>query len=119
MQGLVKRDIIATPIGHGEAETHMCSQACHASATAAAFSELGSHNVAHSNVTCVACHDATHLPVTQNQAGKWVISRSYQYNDLEFTEEYQSHNLSKDVNCLKCHAVGNPWGLLELANHEN
>jgi hypothetical protein len=68
----------------------------------------------HSAVTCVACHDASDLPVKYLEDQKiWVVFRVTELLGRYSEKTYQSHAITKNVNCARCHYVDNPWGLVE------
>ncbi|MEW6717354.1 MAG: hypothetical protein AB1345_07620 [Chloroflexota bacterium] len=72
------------------------------------------HNVAHSAVSCIACHDASGLEVGPIEGQNlWVTFRTVTLLGRSQTEPYQSHNLQRVVDCGRCHYSGNPWGLTD------
>jgi hypothetical protein len=108
----------ATPsVGHQAGSQGFCGgPQCHASATAAAQGTRLMHDGIHAVVTCVACHDASGLEVGPLEDGSaWVTWRKTELLGRENNEPYQSHAITRQVDCLRCHNAGNPWGLVELA----
>ncbi|GAB4256548.1 MAG: hypothetical protein Kow00129_17030 [Thermoleophilia bacterium] len=59
----------------------------------------------HKDVACIACHDAE-LGVHRDSTGE-VYPYALKHN---VEESWPSHNLTKDVQCAKCHYAGNPLG---------
>ena len=68
----------------------------------------------HTAVTCVACHDASGLPAKYLEDQKiWVVFRVTELLGRYNEKVYQSHALTRSVNCSRCHYIDNPWGLVE------
>ena len=68
----------------------------------------------HTAVTCIACHDASDLQVKFLEEEKiWVVIRITELLGRTSEEVYQSHAITRNVNCARCHYVGNPWELPE------
>jgi hypothetical protein len=68
----------------------------------------------HSAVTCVACHDASGLGAKYLEDQKiWVVFRVTELLGRYNEKVYQSHALTRNVNCSRCHYIDNPWGLVE------
>lgn len=61
---------------------------------------------AHKTVTCIGCHDAE-LTVQLDPENKMVYPLAAKHN---LSEDWPSHNLTKDVKCEKCHVAGNKVG---------
>lgn len=69
------------------------------------------HDSDHQAVSCVACHDASDLPVgpDENADGMWVafLNTTDEATSVPFT----SHNIQLEVSCERCHFADNPWEL--------
>lgn len=79
--------------------------------------QLG-HTIYHQSVSCSACHDATQAPVEPNEADDaWTAIRQFELLGRTSRVAFTSHNLQREVDCLRCHFDGNPWDL--PANIEN
>ncbi len=88
----------STPGCHSESEKQMCPRT--------------GQDTAHRQVTCGACHDAGGLPVGPDaDSGLWVTFRTTEVMGRSSTKAYQSHNLTPNVDCTRCHHAGNPWNL--------
>jgi hypothetical protein len=71
------------------------------------------HSVNHIDVACVACHDASGLEVGPVEGqNSWMTFRSTELLGRISREVYQSHNLTQDVDCTRCHFPDNPWDLM-------
>lgn len=70
------------------------------------------HSASHVDVACVACHDATGLEVgpVEGQA-LWMTYRTTELLGRSSRKPYQSHNLTRAVDCARCHYADNPWAL--------
>ncbi len=70
------------------------------------------HDAAHAKVACAACHDASALEVgpTDDKSG-FAAFRTVEIGGKKTRGPYVSHNLTRVVDCARCHANGNPWGL--------
>lgn len=85
---------------------------CHARATAVARAESSMHNPAHAAVACVACHDASGLEVgPMEEGGLWMTFRTTELLGRITTKPYQSHAITLEVDCSRCHYQDNPWEL--------
>jgi len=70
------------------------------------------HDSAHDSLSCVACHDAQGLEVGPLEDGTvWVTWRTTELLGRSTTEPYQSHAITREVDCQRCHHAGNPWEL--------
>ena len=70
------------------------------------------HDAAHASVTCSACHDASGLKVGPTDGMKnWVTYRPTAPGGKTGDTPYVSHSLQRTVDCARCHAADNPWGL--------
>ena len=63
----------------------------------------------HTDVTCIACH-AVDASVMRDEEAKKVVASVVKHN---LVENWPSHNLTKDVQCTKCHVAGNKIGAKE------
>lgn len=63
----------------------------------------------HADVTCAACHDAE-MGVQRDAEMKMVVPMAVKHLVME---SWPSHNLTKEVNCNKCHVAGNKVGATE------
>ncbi|MDI6880938.1 MAG: cytochrome c3 family protein [Desulfitobacteriaceae bacterium] len=63
----------------------------------------------HVDVTCIACH-AVDASVMRDEETKKVVATVVKHN---VNEPWPSHNLTKDVQCNKCHVAGNKIGAKE------
>jgi hypothetical protein len=87
------------------------SQACHPNILNPAQPILG-HDKTHATVGCVACHDASQYKVgIDKPTGMWTTFRTTELMGRSTTAVFQSHNMARAVDCNKCHAPNNPWGL--------
>ena len=87
-----------------------CStQACHPTNTPT-FKAIAGHDDAHKNVSCEACHDASGAKIGTDK-GTFVTLKSSELLGRTTTAPVPSHNLARAVDCARCHAAGNPWGL--------
>ncbi|MBI5650043.1 MAG: hypothetical protein HZC40_06275 [Chloroflexi bacterium] len=89
-----------------------CStQACHPNALNPAKPILG-HDKAHATVSCIACHDTAQFKVgIDKPSGMWITFRTNELMGRSTTAVYKSHAIVRAVDCNKCHAPNNPWGL--------
>ncbi len=95
-------------------DPHTTQASCTSARCHASVPRTAEHDATHANVNCVACHDASRLQVGFDNQGKtWVTWRTTEINGRKTTASYISHNLQKAVDCVRCHFIGNPWGLLE------
>lgn len=86
------------------------AQGCHADVLTA--KPVPRHDQAHATVTCIACHDSSGFKVGIEKAtGAWITFRTTELLGRSTTAPYQSHRVGHAVDCLKCHAPNNPWGL--------
>ena len=73
--------------------------------------QLG-HTIYHQSVTCSACHDASGAPVEPNEdTDKWTAIRQFELLGRTSRVPFTSHNIQREVDCLRCHFNGNPWDL--------
>ena len=63
----------------------------------------------HADVTCAGCHDAE-MGVQRDAEMKMVVPMAVKHLVME---SWPSHNLTKEVNCNKCHVAGNKVGATE------
>lgn len=74
----------------------------------------------HTNVTCLACHDADGMlsgPHPASDNGEWVTLVSSVSRTGETVTAYQkSHSIQWQVDCTRCHFANNPWELVELSS---
>jgi hypothetical protein len=90
--------------------TASCSaQACHPT-TSPVFKAVTAHDDAHKAVSCNACHDASGAKIGTDK-GTFVTLKSSELLGRTTTAPIPSHNLQRVVDCTRCHAAGNPWGL--------
>lgn len=88
-----------------------CTETCHSNVGKTADKTPG-HDAAHAAVNCVACHDASGLKVGPVDGGKtWLTFSPTDAHGKPGPVPYVSHNLQKKVDCARCHAAGNAWGL--------
>jgi hypothetical protein len=92
---------------------------CHPADPAA--DPIQGHDDVHQNVSCAACHDSAGWDVgIDEETGVW-ITYSQWTQELIIAEgdsiidsgmvSFASHDISKAVNCERCHFVDNEWGL--------
>jgi hypothetical protein len=92
---------------------------CHAQATAVAQIESSMHDLAHATVSCVACHDGSGLEIGPiEEGGIWMTFRTTELLGRMTTKPYQSHNITLEVDCSRCHFQGNSWELAALNDLE-
>jgi hypothetical protein len=60
----------------------------------------------HADVSCTGCHDAE-LGVQRDAEMKMIVPMAVKHLLME---SWPSHNLTKEVNCGKCHFAGNKFG---------
>jgi hypothetical protein len=73
--------------------------------------QLG-HTIYHQTVSCSACHDATGALVEPNEdSDRWTAVRLFELLGRTSRVPFTSHNLQREVDCLRCHFSGNPWEL--------
>lgn len=73
--------------------------------------QLG-HTVYHQSVSCSACHDATGAPVEPNESkDAWTAIRLSELLGRTNRVPFTSHNLQREVDCVRCHYDENPWNL--------
>lgn len=78
------------------------------------------HSKSHAVLDCVTCHDASGLAVgPANGSATWTTFRTVQTPAGATTSAYASHNLTRQVNCQRCHFEGNEWGLPEIDHSAN
>jgi len=106
------KDFTCTQCHDAHTTTASCTaQACHPNVLAPS-PKIPGHDKTHETVSCVACHDASGMTVGIEKAkGTWTTFRTTELLGRATTALYQSHNLARAVNCDKCHAPDNPWGL--------
>lgn len=101
------------------AEAGCTNAGCHAEAFTVS-DPAPTHDADHQSVACVACHDASGLPVEPfGPDGEWTTVRNTELFGQTSTESYQSHNLQKSVDCQRCHYAGNPWQLSAPVDEED
>ena len=87
------------------------AQACHPNVLNPS-KPIPGHDKAHATVSCVACHDGSKLAVgIDKSTTMWITFRTTELLGRATTEAYQSHNIQLAVDCNKCHAPNNQWGL--------
>jgi hypothetical protein len=92
---------------------------CHPAATQAALSNYSVHGAIHASVSCMACHDASGMPVGPSvELGGWVTFQTKQIDGVEMTVPYESHDIQTQVDCSRCHFEGNPRGLPLVSGNE-
>ena len=104
----------STPVGgHPNLGNPFCGGAsCHPAATEAASGPRSVHGFSHASVTCVACHDASGLPVNLDPVdGLWKIWQRNIQDGTTPAVPYSSHNIQLAVDCNRCHYSDNPWNL--------
>ncbi len=70
------------------------------------------HSKFHADIACVACHDAAGLEVKPLEGEeRWMTFRTTELLGRTQTEPYQSHQLTRSVDCSRCHAPTKSWGL--------
>jgi hypothetical protein len=70
------------------------------------------HTIYHQSLTCSACHDASGAIVEPGENdGKWTTIRLFELLGRTSRTAFTSHNLGREVDCLRCHYDGNPWDL--------
>ena len=77
------------------------------------------NNAAHTNVSCMACHDASEAEIgphpDEAMGGMFTTVLSSISRSGEPTlEPIISHSVQWQVNCDRCHFAENPWELFEL-----
>ncbi len=101
-----------TDCHNAHSTTASCTDSkCHAD-TLKRSTAIAGHDAAHAKVACAACHDAAGLEVgpTDDKSG-WAAFRTVEIGGKKTKAPYVSHNLQRSVDCARCHAKGNPWGL--------
>jgi len=88
---------------------------CHEDAIESDTPILG-HDEDHESVSCAACHDNLGLDVgLDDELGYWITYVPWSFETEESSESgvvpFTSHNIVLEVNCERCHFVGNPWDL--------
>jgi hypothetical protein len=74
------------------------------------------HDPAHSNVTCVACHDASEMKVGRVEGTKIFTTGTVTGSGTtEVFTRLTSHDFKKAADCKRCHYDKNPWGLSVIA----
>ena len=98
---------------HPNGGTGVCGGTdCHAQATVVARAESSMHNPAHAAVSCVACHDASALQVGPlEESDLWMTFRTTELLGRVTTKPYQSHAITLEVDCSRCHSEDNAWQL--------
>ncbi len=70
------------------------------------------HSNVHANVACTACHDGSALEVGPMPNGdQWITFRTTSLLGRDSTTPYQSHNVQREAECVRCHYPDNPWSL--------
>ena len=105
------KDYVCTRCHNPHSTTASCTaQGCHADVLTA--KPISGHDKTHATVTCIACHDAAGFKVAiERTKGTWITFRTTELLGRATTEPYQSHRVARAVDCAKCHAPNNPWGL--------
>jgi hypothetical protein len=82
--------------------------------------EPATHTRIHNSVECVACHDASGLDVGPNEEDNiWTAIRTIENPFGAIPEPYVSHNLTRIVDCSRCHFKDNPWEIAETVGKSN
>jgi hypothetical protein len=111
----------STPVGrHPDIGNPFCGGAsCHPAATEAASGPRSVHGFSHASVACVACHDASGLPVNRDPAdGIWKIWQKNIQDGTASTVPYSPHEIQLAVDCKRCHFTNNPWNLPIVIGNE-
>jgi hypothetical protein len=111
----------ATPTGGQHPNnTAFCGGAnCHPAATQAAASDDSIHGAVHASVSCIACHDASGMPVGPSpELGAWVTFSAGEPDGIKEARPSMSHNVQAQVDCNRCHFDGNTWGLPRVTGNE-
>ena len=89
-----------------------CTDAkCHASALKP-DKPIAGHDAAHANVPCATCHDASAMKIAPTSDKKtWLTYKPQDPRGKPGDYAVISHNLQRKVECARCHAANNPWGL--------
>lgn len=79
------------------------------------------HDDFHQNVSCAACHDSAGWDVgLDEESGIWITYSEWSHEIIIAEGDsiinsgmvpFASHDISKAVNCERCHFVDNEWGL--------
>ncbi|MCX6064692.1 MAG: hypothetical protein NT121_02915 [Chloroflexi bacterium] len=112
---------ISTPVvDHGQVGATDCDgPSCHVSATQVALSNSTIHGVVHSSVACIACHVSGGGQVGRSEVdGAWGIYQTVEMDGNLLTYPSNSHGITRQVDCTRCHFDGNPWKLLLVTGHE-
>jgi hypothetical protein len=100
--------------------TAFCGGAnCHPAATQAALSNTSIHGSTHVSVSCIACHDASGMPVAPSQElGLWIPFRLTEKEGEQVSVPFRSHAIQREVDCSRCHIEGNEWRLPPVTGNE-
>lgn len=71
------------------------------------------HDADHQNLACSACHDGSALEVDVDDDGIWRTYLTIETGGTVTVRPFTSHNIVREVSCLRCHFPGNPWGIAE------
>jgi hypothetical protein len=106
------KDYTCTHCHNAHSTTASCTaQACHPNVLTAS-NPIAGHDKSHQTVSCIACHDASGMTVgIEKGKGMWITFRTTELLGQKTSAAYQSHNLARAADCLRCHAPNNPWGL--------
>lgn len=73
---------------------------------------LRAHSMYHQQVDCAACHDATGSKlIPDTETDQWVAVMEINFFGETNLEPFTPHNLQLNVDCERCHYIGNPWEL--------
>lgn len=75
------------------------------------------HSKVHEAVECIGCHAAAAADIEVGKvegADTWTMFRTVKSPFGMNSEAYSSHNLTKNVECTRCHDNNNPWNLPEV-----
>jgi hypothetical protein len=100
--------------GLGDPDSYMCGgTVCHDLAKQVANMPVY-HQPLHRNVPCHVCHDVSGMMVIMEDEQSWMtVIDSGQGTGAELLPQI-SHTIGFQVQCEKCHYVGNAWSLNEI-----
>ena len=116
-----KRVSVATPAdGHQVTGDAICGgDSCHPAATQAALSDLTIHGARHAAVVCFACHAAGDIQVERlRKTGAGGISNTTAVDGTPMPYSAIFHDITRQVDCTRCHFTNNKWGLPLVTGHE-
>lgn len=111
----------ATPTGgqHPNNAAFCGGANCHPAATQAAASNDSIHGAVHASVSCIACHDASGMPVAPSlELGYWITFTTGAPDGMGKSGPAMSHEIQASVDCVRCHFEENTWELPQVAGNE-